>query len=1110
MMILKSLRKFEMSWGVYFLAVCCLVFIAHLRAHASEQLDAGFINDVTFPTGTGGDSMPTAEKSQSKLWFNDGFWWGSLWSSSGNEYRIHKLDLTLNDWIDTGTPIDDRKETKADTLWDGQNLYIISHIYIKNAGVSVPSGQRGQLYRYSYNSSAQIYTIDTGFPVDVTDAKSEVQVLAKDSSGRLWITYILDQQVLVNHSGIDDLDWDLDNRPFVIPTGDTKTSVGSDDISSIIAFSRSNDESNIGVLWSNGFDDTMYFAVHPDSAMPNEEWSSSVIAFNGVGDDASDDHINLKALPSGDPAGTVLAVTKTSENNSRKMLLVCRANSDCSATSDWTAHTVFIENSNISNPTRGLIQVDIDERQLYVLVAVTEPGSDRAIYYKVADLDNIQFTATDIGTPFIQGDGEKPNNITSTKQLVNGSTGLAGLAAYRRHYNHNKIDLGAGIPDITAVPASHNYGDVLIGVPETQIFEIRNDGNADLTVTATSIVDGAEFGIDSGDLGVGIALSPGQSHNLEVSFNPTVTGPRSDTLRITSDDPDESTVDVALDGNGVDTLPSVVTFEEVVTGGSTNSSAVTTSAVVTAVNDHLYLAAITSKSYHAVTSVTGLGLIWSRVDSQCGGRNATGVEVWMAQGTPTGNDTVTATQASAPSNATIAVSRYSGVDTTNPIGNIVPVNSNGVDGGCSGGTDDNAYSFNLNTTANGSVVYGAIAMRHRTHTPGLGYTERVEFVQGSSGSAASVATMDQDIAGASTVTVDGTFSSNVDYAVIGVEIKPDGSGGGTPVPDISLNTVFRDYGDVVVGASASFSFVVSNVGTADLTVSATALLDDAEFSIAGGDVGAGITLTPGQNHNLEVSFIPTDTGTRSDTLQITSDDPDESTVDVALNGNGVDTLPSMVTFEEVVTGGSTSTSAFTTSVAVTAFNDHLYLAAITSKSYRAVTSVTGLGLTWSRVDDQCGGRNATGVEVWMAQGAPTGNDTVTATLASAPKNAAIAVARYSGVNTTNPIGNSVSGNTNGEDGGCSGGTDDNAYSFNLTTTANSSVVYGAIAMRHRTHTLGLGYTERVEFVQGSGGSAASVATMDQDIASASTVTVDGTFNANVDYAVIGIEIIPQP
>lgn len=143
----------------------------------------------------------------------------------------------------------------------------------------------------------------------------------------------------------------------------------------------------------------------------------------------------------------------------------------------------------------------------------------------------------------------------------------------------------------------------------------------------------------------------------------------------------------------------------------------------------------------------------------------------MARGTPSGNGTVTATFASAPSNAVIAVSRYSGAAAVNPIGNMVSGNTMGVNGACSGGSDNAAYSFNLTTTINGAVIYGAAATRSTTHNPGAGYTERIEIAQGSS-SQATVAVQDQSVASAETMVLNGTFGGNNDWAAAAVEIKP--------------------------------------------------------------------------------------------------------------------------------------------------------------------------------------------------------------------------------------------------------------------------------------------------------------------------------------------------
>ena len=217
-----------------------------------------------------------------------------------------------------------------------------------------------------------------------------------------------------------------------------------------------------------------------------------------------------------------------------------------------------------------------------------------------------------------------------------------------------------------------------------------------------------------------------------------------------------------------------VTFEEIQTGASAGINSVTTFSNLTAVSGHLYLAAISGKSNIAVTGVSGLGLTWTLVKAQCAARGQTRVEVWKAQGTPSGGGTVAATFASAPLNAVIAVSRYSGVD-ANAIGSVVSANTKGSEGACSGGADNSSYSVNITTTVANAVVFGAAAMRVRTHTPGAGYIERAELVQGTSGSGAGIAVVDRTVSAAAAVVLNGTFDSAVDWAVVGLELRPQGS-----------------------------------------------------------------------------------------------------------------------------------------------------------------------------------------------------------------------------------------------------------------------------------------------------------------------------------------------
>ncbi len=536
-------------------------------------------------------------------------------------------------------------------------------------------------------------------------------------------------------------------------------------------------------------------------------------------------------------------------------------------------------------------------------------------------------------------------------------------------------------------------------------------------------------------------------------------------LRLTADDgalqnSDELTVIVN----------SLIVHEESRTGGSSSSAAVTTSANLTGVNGNLYLAAISSRPKKLVQSVSGLGLNWTLVKSSCSGNNSTtGMDVWMAQGTPSSNGAVTATLASAPSTAVIAVSRYSGVAATNPIGNVIAGNTNGLNGACSGGVDGNTYSFNLTTTINDAVIYGAVALKAKTHTPGAGYAEQVEFQHPHAVNSIGVAVEDKSVASASTVTVNGSFDGPVDWALVAFAIKPQGA-----QHTLAVNTV--GSGSVALNPSGG----TYDAGTV-VTLTATPAAGY-QFSGWSGDLSGSTTpatITMNGNKNVTATFTEIPSG-------------------------------GSIAYKESQTGGASGSTTVATSANLTGVNGDLYLAAISTRPRKLVQSVTGLGLSWTLVKSICSGNNSTtGMEVWMAQGTPSSNGVVTATFASAPSTAVIAVSRYSGVAAANPIGNLIAGNTNGLNGACSGGVDGNAYSFNLITTINDAVIYGAVALKARTHTPGAGYTERVEFQHPHAVNPIGVAIEDKSVASASTVTVNGSFDGPVDWALVAFAIKPQ-
>ncbi len=451
-----------MGW-ILLAAILPLLFCPGARSEPIETGQGGPSYGLT------GNSTPTGEKPEHKLWWNDGAWWGCLYNDSVQENRIHRLDATQQLWVDTGVALDRRNGTKADHLWDGNKLYVVSHFFTTR-GKPTSSGW-GSLLRYSYDRITGTYSLDTGFPVDVTLGKSETLTLAKDSTGRLWVTYIEDNRVLVNHSLGDHRQW---GTPFALPVDADATLTSDDDIAAIVAFQGN----KIGILWSNERTAKVHFAVHWD-VDPPAVWQPVETALPLPGDAAlawADDHLSVKTSLA-DGSGRVFAVAKTSLSGSSSPLVVLLVRS---ATGAWTRHVVA---NGSTDHTRSILQIDEENGLLHVFS--TAPTSGGAIYLKTSGMQNVQF-APGVGTPFIRSFSDlKINNATAMNQNLSSRTGMTVLASdqvTRRYlYNHVAIPPNPAAPRIDGLaPASGGVGSevVLTGVNLSGVTRVTFQGTA--------------------------------------------------------------------------------------------------------------------------------------------------------------------------------------------------------------------------------------------------------------------------------------------------------------------------------------------------------------------------------------------------------------------------------------------------------------------------------------------------------------------------------------------------------------------------------------------------------------------------------------------------------
>ncbi|MFJ5699330.1 PKD domain-containing protein [Arthrobacter sp. NPDC093139] len=433
---------------------------------------------------------PTADKPQSKLWWNDGSWWANMWKT-GSGWSIYRLDRGTDTWVDTGVRSDSRASTSSDTLWDGTHLYIASNVV--TAGASA-AGQPARLYRYSYSNGT--YTRSTGFPTTISNNSSESLTIAKDSTGAVWASWTqvsgTTSTVYVNNSAPGGTSW---GAPFVVP-GAADPRPTPDDLSAIVAF----DGDEIGIMWTDQATGTAWWATHDDgeSARAASSWQVKEAI---KGNKKVDDHLNIKALQA-DPSGRVYAAVKTSLNDgsndpnlAQLVLVVFKP-----ATGSFSQTTIARTGDCVSRP-----QIMLDTANNLIRAFHTAPstsvsgcpfsGVAGSIYEKTASMDNPIFGAGR-GTPVIEdGASANMNDVTSTKQSVNAATGIVVMASNNvtKRYWFSDRSLGSGNPDPAAptasftatptsgtVPLTVSFTDTSVGLPTSWAWNF-GDGSTSTT-----------------------------------------------------------------------------------------------------------------------------------------------------------------------------------------------------------------------------------------------------------------------------------------------------------------------------------------------------------------------------------------------------------------------------------------------------------------------------------------------------------------------------------------------------------------------------------------------------------------------------------------------------
>jgi Ca2+-binding RTX toxin-like protein len=449
------------------LTAVAVVLTMAMSAAAAEAANIG-VDGPDFVAGVSGS--PSGYKGESKLWFNDGFWWASLFDADTSAYHIFRHDRATQTWVDTNVETDNRDSSRQDTLWDAATgkLYVASHIFVENAGFNTTVNiQPMEFSRYSYNAGTDTYTLEFTVMIE-PDERSETLVFDKGADGRFWATWVQQptagagRQVLVSHT--NGTCADALSCAWTVP--EQIGAAAPDDVSTVIRFGGS-----IGVMWSD------------QQVVGGEAYRFRVLGAGDVwgpvedaslGNKLADDHLNVKA----DAAGNVYAATKTkffSPERPQTRLLVRSA-----ATGTWTEHLISPASNSRTRPI-----VVLDEQNNTIHVFETGPhttgGSGESggdIYEKVSPMNAISF-AVSSARPVMRAESPDVilNNATASKQSVTSASDILVLAssatgqAIKTYWHHFAELAGAGPPGGGGCTIRGTSGpDVLVGTARADVI----------------------------------------------------------------------------------------------------------------------------------------------------------------------------------------------------------------------------------------------------------------------------------------------------------------------------------------------------------------------------------------------------------------------------------------------------------------------------------------------------------------------------------------------------------------------------------------------------------------------------------------------------------------
>src|SRR5437879_5248125 len=388
-----------------------------------------------------------------------------------------------------------------------------------------------------------------------------------------------------------------------------------------------------------------------------------------------------------------------------------------------------------------------------------------------ANVSNAQFSVSGLVMPLSLPVGQSSSFQVSFAPTSSGSVaGTLTLSTYSGVTSPQVAPSGTATPapqQISLNPTSLNFGTITVGGTGNGTATVSNVGGSNLTVSLIS-VSGGPFGVSG--ITTPSTIVPGGSVTLDVTYSPTIAGSNSGAISFTSNDPQTPTSTISLAGTATaaPVAPTITTapVNQTVTAGQTASFTVV--AAGTAPLSYQWqknganIAGATAASYTtAVTATADSGSTFAVVVTNTAG-------------------TVT----SAAATLTVNAAPVAPTITTAPVNQTVTAGQTASFTVVAAGTAPLSYQWQKN----GANIAGATA---------ASYTTAVTTTADSGSTFAVVVT-----------NTAGTVTSAA--ATLTVNAAP---AAGIQVSSTSIN-----FGNSVVGSNSSQVLIITNTGTATLSI----------------------------------------------------------------------------------------------------------------------------------------------------------------------------------------------------------------------------------------------------------------------------------------------------